>query len=256
MDTIDKVSEDSLKRIGWITAVAVLTLANATADTAYLLANQTASKGITRIEDTAREATEELFKKKEDPKLKEKPAELAKELAKTALRYKNKIQHVIWREKEAIKSVKKLAENPELNVLINKLCKDIANQGQQKIARFEEILNFIAKTSAISIPERLEETRAETEVKKLVPKRLFKGTLNFDILKKVLGKKKYEWYQEIYEKDPKFGTKTAEFINFIDGKRRAYDIVKAISAEYSETNLEHVLKFLRDLEKAKLVTFE
>ena len=256
MDTIDKVSEDSLKRIGWITAVAVLTLANATADTAYLLANQTASKGITRIEDTAREAAEELFKKKEDPKLKEKPAELAKELAKTALRYKNKIQHVIWREKEAIKSVKKLAENPELNVLINKLCKDIANQGQQKIARFEEILNFIAKTSAISIPERLEETRAETEVKKLVPKRLFKGTLNFDILKKVLGKKKYEWYQEIYEKDPKFGTKTAEFINFIDGKRRAYDIVKAISAEYSETNLEHVLKFLRDLEKAKLVTFE
>ena len=256
MDTIDKVSEDSLKRIGWITAVAVLTLANATADTAYLLANQTASKGITRIEDTAREAAEELFKKKEDPKLKEKPAELAKELAKTALRYKNKIQHVIWREKEAIKSVKKLAENPELNVLINKLCKDIANQGQQKIARFEEILNFIAKTSDISIPERLEETRAETEVKKLVPKRLFKGTLNFDILKKVLGKKKYEWYQEIYEKDPKFGTKTAEFINFIDGKRRAYDIVKAISAEYSETNLEHVLKFLRDLEKAKLVTFE
>jgi hypothetical protein len=255
MDTIDKVSEDSLKRIGWITTVAVLTLANATADTAYLLANQTALKGITRIEDTTREATEELFKKKEDPKL-EKPAELAKELAKTAIRYKNKIEHIIWREKEATKSVKKLAENPELNTLINKLCKDITNQGQQKIARLEEILNFIAKTSAISIPEKLEETQAETEIKKLVPKRLFKGTLSSDILKKALGEKEYEWYQEIYEKDPKFGIKTAEFINFIDGKRRAYDIVKAISGEYNETNLEQVLKFLRDLEKAKLVTFE
>jgi hypothetical protein len=256
MDTIDKVSEDSLKRIGWITTVAALTLANATAETAYFLANQTASKGITRIEDTAREATEELFKKKEDSKLKEKPAELAKELAKTALRYKNKIEHVIWREQEATKSVKKLGENLELNALINKLCEDITNQGQQKIARLEEILNFIAKTSAISIPDKLEETQAETEIKKLVPKRLFKGTLSFDILKKALGEKEYEWYQEIYEKDQQFGTKTAEFINFMDGKRSAYDIVKAISAEYNETNLEHVLKFLRDLAKAKLVTFE
>jgi len=256
MDTIDKVSEDSLKRIGWITTVAALTLANATADTAYFLANQTASKGITRIEDTAREATEELFKNKEDSKLKEKPAELAKELAKTALRYKNKIEHVIWREQEATKSVKKLGENPELNALINKLCEDITNQGQQKIARLEEILNFIAKTSAISIPDKLEETEAETEIKKIVPKRLFKGTLSFDILKKALGEKEYEWYQEIYEKDHQFGTKTAEFINFMDGKRSAHDIVKAISAEYNETNLEQVLKFLRDLEKAKLVTFE
>jgi len=256
MDTIDKVSEDSLKRIGWITTVAALTLANATADTAYFLANHTASKGISRIEDTAREAAEELFKKKEDPKLKEKPAELAKELAKTSLRYKNKIAHIIWREQEATKSVQKLGENPELNALINKLCEDIANQGQQKIARLEEVLNFIAKTLAITIPTKLEETEADAELKRLIPKRLFKGTLNFDLLKKVLGEKEYEWYQEIDEKERSFHNKAAEFVNFMDGKRNAYDILKAVSAEYSETNPEYALKFLRDLEKANLITFQ
>jgi hypothetical protein len=253
---MDKVSEDSLKRIGWITTVAALTLANATAETAYFLANQTASKGITRIEDTAREATEELFKKKEDLKLEEKPAELAKELAKTALRYKNKIEHTMWREQQATKSVEKLGENPELNVFIDKLCEDIANQGQQKIARLEGVLNFIAKTLAITIPTKLEETETETELKKLVPKRLFKGTLNFDALKKALGEKEYEWYQEIYEKDRSFDNKAAEFVNFIDGKRNAYDILKAVSAEYTPTNPEHVLKFLRDLEKTNLITFQ
>jgi hypothetical protein len=256
MDTIDKVSEDSLRRIGWIATVAALTLANATAETAFLLANQTASKGITRIEDAFREAAEELVKKKEDPKLKDKPAELAKELAKTGLRYKNKIEHVMWREQEATKSAKKLDESPELNALINKLCEDIASQGQQKITRLKEMFDFVSKTSAIAIPTRLEETEAEVELRRCLPKRLFKGTLSFDELKKALGEREYEWYQEILERDHQFHARAEEFINFMDGKRSAYDIVKAVAAEYSETDPEPMLKFLRDLEKAKLITFE
>jgi aminopeptidase YwaD len=256
MDTIDKVSEDSLKRVGWIATMAALTLANATAETAFQLANQTASKGIIRIEEAAQKGVEELFKKKEDLKLKDKPAELAKELAKTAFHYKNKIEHIMWREQQAIKSVERLGENPELSTLIDKLCEDIANRAQQKTARLEEVLSFIAKTLAITIPAKLEETEADAELKRLIPKRLFKGTLNFDMLKKVLGEKEYEWYQEIDEKDRSFHNKVAEFVNFMDGKRNAYDILKAVSAEYSETNPEYALKFLRDLEKANLITFQ
>jgi hypothetical protein len=256
MDTIDKVSEDSLRRIGWIATVATLTLANATAETAFFIANQTASKGITRIEDAAREAAEELLEKKEDPKLKDKPAELAKELARTALRHKDKIEHVMWREQEATKSVKKLSESPELNAFVSKLCEDIASQGQQKITRLEEVFDFVSKTSAITIPTKLEETEAEAELRRHLPKRLFKGTLSFDVLKKALGEKEYEWYREILERDPQFRAKAEEFINFMDGKRSAFDIVKAVSAEYGETDPELLLKFLRDLEKAKLLTFE
>jgi aminopeptidase YwaD len=251
MDTIDKVSEDSLKRIGWITTVAALTLANATAETAFFLANQTASKGVTRIEDTAREATEELVKKREDPKLKDKPAELAK----VALRYKNKIEYVVWREQEATRSVKRLGENQELNALIKKLCEDIENRGRQKIARLEEVVSFVAKTSAITITTQVEETEIETGLRKLVPRRLFKGTLSFDALKKALGEKEYEWYQETSEKDRQFTEEVAEFVNFMDGRRTAYEILKAVSAEYGEIDPEHILKFLRDTEKVKMVTF-
>ncbi|MEM2118297.1 MAG: DUF4910 domain-containing protein [Candidatus Bathyarchaeia archaeon] len=256
MDTIDKVSEDSLKRVGWITAVAALTLANATAETAYLLAQLTASKGITRLENAATEAVQALFKKKEDPKLKDKPEELAKELAKTAVYYKSKIAHITWREQEATKSAQKLAQTPKLAAFISRLCEEIANQGKQKTARIEETLNFIAETSALTIPTTIEETEQEKELKKLVPKRLFKGTLSFDILKKALGEKEYEWYEEIWEKDPQFGKKIGELINFMDGKRNAHQILTAVSAEYNETNPELALKFLRDLEKAKLLTFE
>jgi len=73
------------------------------------------------------------------------------------------------------------------------------------------------------------------------------------MLKKALGEKEYEWYREIDEKDREFYKKVAEFVNFMDGKRSAYDILRAVSAEYGETNPDHVLKFLRDFEKTKLV---
>jgi hypothetical protein len=256
MDTIDKVSEDTLKRVGWITTVATLTLANATAETAFQLANQTASRGIIRIEKVAEEAIEELFKKKEDPKLRDKPAELIKELAKTALYYKSKIEHVLWREQETTRSVKKFGENPELNASVDKLCEDIAGQAQQKTARLEEALNFIATTLSITISAEVEETEADAELKKLIPNRLFKGTLNFDVLKVALGENEFEWYLEIDEKDRDFSKKAEELVNFMDGKRTAYSILKAISAEYTPTNPEYMLKFLRDLEKANLVTFQ
>jgi hypothetical protein len=256
MDSIDKVSEDSLKRVGWVATVAVLTLANATVETAFQLANKTASKGVVKIENVFQEAVEELFNKREDLKLRENPAELAEELARTALHYKNKIEHAMWREQQATKSVKKLGENMELNNFIDKLCENIVNQAKQKIARLEEILSFIAKTLAITIPTEVEETKAERELKKLVPKRLFKGTLNLEILKMALGEKEYEWYIEIDEKDSEFGKKVEEFVNFMDEKRNAYEILKAVSAEYNQTNPEHLLKFLKDLEKINLLSFK
>ena len=189
MDTIDKVSEDSLKRIGWIATVATLTLVNATAEEAFFLVSQTATKGMTRISETNREAVEQFFKKREEPRLKDKPEELAKELVKAALYSKNKIAHVVWREQEAARSVKRLGETPELNAFLDKYCADIANFGQKETTRLKEALNFVAKTSGVTLPAKLEETEAEAELKKLIPKKLFKGTLDTEVIKKALGER-------------------------------------------------------------------
>ena len=89
----------------------------------------------------------------------------------------------------------------------------------------------------------------------LMPKRLFKGSLDSGLFQKELGEKEYEWYEEIGDKDPDFEKKSAEILNFMGGKRNAYEILRAVSAEYAETDPEHVLKFLKDLEKTKLITF-
>jgi len=256
MDTIDNVSADSLKRVGWIATVAALTLASATAETGFQFANQTATRGATRIAEASRKGVERLFAKKESQKLRDKPKELAKELEKTASYYKNRIKHIVWREQNAIESVKRLGQKPKLNDFIRERCKDVASLGQNEIARLEEALVFIAKTSNLTIPSKLEETKADKESRRLIPRKLFKGTLSADELKKRLSEKEYEWHLEIEEKDMEFAKKTAEVLNFMDGKRSVYEIVKAVSAEYSETNTEYVLKFLRDLKKAKLVIFK
>jgi Zn-dependent M28 family amino/carboxypeptidase len=250
MDTIDNVSEDMLKRVGWIAAVATLALANADVETAYWLANQTSARATTRIAEATQKGIDELFRKKENQKIADRP----NELAKTAYYYESKLEHIVWREPQAIQSVRRLGETSELNAHLDRLCNGIADLGQREMARLEEALSFVAKALNITIPQD-QETSADKELKKLVPKRLFRGTLSSDLVKKELGEEEYEWYLEIDEKDAEFGRKMTEILNFMDGKRNAYEIMKAVSAEYTPTNAEHALKFLRDLEKTKLITF-
>jgi hypothetical protein len=119
----------------------------------------------------------------------------------------------------------------------------------------EEALNFAAKASNLTLPVATEEDRRD-ELKNLVPKRLFKGTLSFDAIRKGLGEKEFEWYREIGEKDKEFDKKSYEILNFMDGKRSLYEILKEVSAEYSETESERALRFLRDLEKIGFVAFK
>ncbi len=243
-DTIDKVSEDSLKRVGYVTTTAALTLANADAETAYKLALETATRAHARIAEATRKATDELYARKDKPD----------ELAKTAQYNRDRLEHIVWREQQAIKSVISLGETPELDALIGRLCEGIQTTRKQQAGLLEETLNHIAKASGVVLPQ-IEETQADKEAKTLVPHRLFKGTLNSDHFKRLLGEEEYKWYTEINKQDPAFSKKMPEILNFADGQRNAHAITKAVSAEYTPTNTEHVLKFLRDLEKTKLVAF-
>ena len=257
MDTIDKVSEDSLQRVGWIAAVAALTLADAAMEDAFLFAYQTASQGMIRIKEAGRQAVEELFKKRQDPKLKQNSGELVEKLAKTVANWKDKLNHIVWREQEAVKSVKRIESGPELNAHLKAHCEEIRELGKKEMRKFEETLDFMARQSGLTLPTLPESCG---ELIKLVPMRMFKGTFEFGFdfgsLKKALDEKEYEWYEDIKDKDAQFSKKAPEILNFMDGHRNALEIMNAVSAEYSETDPEHVLKFLRDLEKLKLVSFK
>jgi len=257
MDTIDKVSADSLKRVGWIATVAALILANADAEEAVLLANQTCSRGLSRIEEAQRQAVQALYEKKNEPKMKTDREELTKALAKTASFFRNKIEHIVWREKKAVDSVKRLANSPELDTLTKKSMEDIDAAGKRALSTIEENLSFTAKTLGLSLPVEIIETEAEKQARTIVPKRLFKAPLAAETFKQLVGEDEYKWYEELDEKNIYFARKRAEILNFMDGKRTLNDIVKAVSAEYStETNTEHALRFIKDLDRAKLIALQ
>lgn len=253
-DTIDKVSVDTLKRVGWIATVAALTLADANAEEACLLAVQTASRATARIEEIGRAASEEFFKKKDDASLRNKN-QLAKELVAIADRRKNKIEHVVWREQEAIRSVTRLGEKPELQAILDRCSRDVVDAGRKVISRLEETLSFVAKLSGLTLSETETDVKSD-ELKSFVPHRLFRGSLSFESMRKGLDEKDFEWYLETDEKDAEFSKKAAEILNFMNGKRNLYEIVKAVSAEYSDTDPEYALRFVRDLEKLKLVSLQ
>ncbi len=256
MDTMDKVSSESLKRVGWITTTAALVLANADTDTVTYLLNQTCSRGQARIQTAQYEAIKALYDKKDSPETKTNPQEHAQGLTRTAYHQRNKVEHITQREKQALRSVKKLATNPDIDTLIEKFTKHIDETGNNAIARIHETVLLISKSSSITLPAQLQETEAEKQAKTIIPTRQLKCTLDMDTFKQLIGEEAYKWYEETGEKDTKFALKRFEILNFMNGKRTLYDIVKAVSAEYGETNMEQALRFVKDLEKTGFATLE
>jgi len=256
MDTIDKVSPETLKRVGWIATVAALTLANADTDEAVYILNQTCSRGQARIQKAQHQATQELHEKAHDPKTKTNPQQHAQTLTKTAQHHKNRLEHITQREKQALQSVRRIANTPELDALIQKFTKDTEETGSQAIARLHETVLFLSKSLGLTLPAQIEETDAEKQAKTIIPTRLIKCTLDMDTFKKLIGAEQYEWYEETSEKDPKQSLKHFETLNFMNGTRNLYEIVQAVSAEYGETNMEHAIRFIKDLEKTGFVTFQ
>jgi hypothetical protein len=84
-DTIDKVSASTLKRIGWIVAVAALTLANADVEEAYTLMTMTYANGITRLQAALKEAVQNLLRTKNNSKHKANPQKTRGHPSKSSL---------------------------------------------------------------------------------------------------------------------------------------------------------------------------
>ncbi|UCD95935.1 MAG: DUF4910 domain-containing protein [Candidatus Bathyarchaeota archaeon] len=253
MDSIDKVSEKSLKRVGWITTVAALMLASAIADDVTVILNLTRLGGLARLEDVSRKATLKLFNVKSENS---GPTLLSTALSGIVADFQNELQHVVWREQTALESARQLKDNSDIKRLVNTFKEDIEVRGELEKTRFQENFDQIMKTIKLPHREKSRESKVVKLTKKLVPKRLFKGPFNSDALKTALGEDEFQWHENITKEDKDFNKKIYEFFNFMDGKRSLYEITKAVSAEYSKTQLEHVLKYMNDLEKTHFISYE
>jgi hypothetical protein len=152
--------------------------------------------------------------------------------------------------------VRRLGTAKEGEDFVKALVDDLADEGQRELAGLERTIKIIEKGLQRRIPASPRETKAERESRKLVPKRRFKGTVAWSLLPESLDEVGAEAYRKIEKSDSEFMSKTAELVNYIDGKRTVCEITEALSAEYGPTDHAHVLRYLRDLEKMKLVSFQ
>jgi hypothetical protein len=241
MDTIDKVSEDSLRRVGWSTAMAAITLADADALTALRLASLTRARGAARLANAADEAAQDLLKRSKG------------NLGGAVDYHKDRIRHIAWREQGAVRSVRRLVDDDRLDASIAARCGDLADIGSRELAHLEDVLGHLESELGVRFQESGVVSPAEQEARRTIPRKLFKGTLCSDVLKESLSEDGYRWHAGMENDDVTFSVKMVEVLNFADGRRTVSEITKAVSSEYSMTDVAVVLRYLKDLESIGLV---
>ena len=249
LDTLDKVSEESLRRVGWTAAVSALTLADADQDTVHRLAVQTASEGMKRVSDAVQTASSELLGAKRASKGKG----VRTELARLVLFHRMRVSKVTGRETNAVRSLRRLDRDIGSDEFVEQQATAVSEHGSRELSRLNTIVGSVVSQDAISSLMRKGFSKAEMNAKKVVPKRLFKGSLDPGHLSKTIGEKRCEWYQGAGDRDASFSKKMYDIVNLMDGERDLCEITEVVSAEYGPTNMDDVLRFVADLKRARLV---
>ena len=249
MDTIDKVSEDSLQRVGWAVAVSALTLADADELAICELAGLTASEGMNRISRSVGDASRELYDVRRGSK-----GVAKSDIRKLARYHRSRLAHVIAREVAAVRSVERIDRTAGPDGFLGRQISAVKEHGARELSRLELLIEAANDGQKVATG-RAAETKAERGSRAVVPKRKFKGTLDSEMLMEALGEKRYAWHKEAEGKDNAFSKKMYEALNLADGKRTLHEIVEFISAEYGPTDHRDVLRFMKDLKDARLVSY-
>ncbi len=253
MDTIDKVSESSMRRISWIAAVGALDLSNAEINDILRMVCLASAKGAQRLKEAGVESSRELFEAAE--KLSGKKSELAEELLRVTSFGRTRLTHVASREHAAIESAERLGKTKATSSLVKRCQREIEAIASQEGSKLEEVLTVLTTNEGISLPKAQPETKLNRELRRITPRKTFKGTLCIDLVKEKLGRKEYAKFRSIGEKDSEFDSKAVETLNFMDGERSGLDILNAVSSEYGRTDPKMLLRFIVELEKIGLVKF-
>ncbi len=249
MDTIDKVSEDSLQRVGWTVAVSALTLADADRHTVHELATATASEGMSRVSEAVGKASRALYDAKRGAK-----GASASELLEVGRQHHFRVKHIIRREIAAVRSVRRLDGVAGSDRYVESQAEAVREHGDMELLRLGEALKALSGGGKAG-GKRPRESKAAKDSRQMVPRRRFKGALDMESLSDVLGDETSAWYKKADERDGAFSKKMYEVVNLMDGRRTLHEIVEFVSAEFGPTEHRDVLRFMKDLRDAKLVSY-
>ena len=237
MDTLEKVSEDSLTRVGLAVTSSALLMADAETETVHRLSSVTASEGMKRISDAVGLAAKDMS----DPKRRRMSGTHAKSFS-----HESRLKHIVDREVKAVRSLSRLDGTGITDDFVERQAVAVKAHGEREEARLKA---FVADSAERDL------SKPSTEIGGIIPKRLFKGTLDPDMMKEKLGREGYAWYRDMDEKDPTFSGKMFEIVNLMDGRRSLQEIADFVSGEYDHAEYGVVVRFADDLERLHLISY-
>jgi len=238
-DDVDKVDQTELKRVVFLSTLAVYFMAQAGSFEGMKLATEVLSR------ETFRASEEVNFWLS---KLDE--ARSASELYNVYRQALLVSKYSFHRVREALSSVGVFSKDEELTGLIERL-KRRANAEELFYRRLIE-QRYSSRCSLFGVaPRKITLSPEEERARRIVPRRNsgFIGPLYHGYLSDKLG-------EEVERKLPLRGSRAYEAINFVDGRRSLLAIRDALSAEYGPVSLSSVERFFRVLERAGLIRIE
>jgi len=246
-DTPDKCDPTELRRITTAAAMAALVISNAQDEKAVDIAAYVAEKGLDRLHQRTRVSMGLL---RDLSKTDEFPGK-APILYRRILRYAEIVGEV---EKDAVASCKELCARSTTGKMIDDLAGIIIKDVEAEKARLEQYYRFVCDEMGTKATiSKL--SNMEKRAQKMIPKRLFRGPLPSQFFQTALDEDA-QWYRDNASKSGgNMGNKMYEIANFTNGKRSLLWIRDAVSAEFGETDVEFVIKYVEDLKKLKLMTW-
>ncbi|MFX0205508.1 MAG: DUF4910 domain-containing protein [Candidatus Hodarchaeota archaeon] len=243
-DTVDKTDPMEFEKIGWVVTMAALKIANADSEEALTIAKITTIKGLSRILSEAEKVIwilDELNNEKEKM-----------EAIKITRDEIEKLNFILWREIEAVKSTSRLNGEDDVgsettSLLIKDLKNEVEKIKNKMINHLEKVLGFEAVKQ---VEKKKELSEEEKKASSIIPIRRFDGPLLSprQAIRDHLGLKSTEWIVNFN----KLILRAA--VLWTDNKKTILDISRLIEFEYGiEPNMKLLLKFYQQLEEAELV---
>ena len=229
LDRADKADATQLKRVGFITAAAGFTIANAKPEDVLNIGTMMLGKSQERIGEDVKKYSERLLKSD-----KEKLYDNYKES-------RIGIEEAYKRENMSLGSLKTFAKDDKnANDLIASFQKSLAKGLDGHLDAVDELYKILCKKYNIKA-EKIKLTDAEKQAAKMIPMLTLD---DMNIMQMFMGQGKIR------------GNAGTELLNFCDGKRSILDLRNAVSAEFDPLKIETVIEHFQMLEKSKMVSIK
>lgn len=243
-DTLDKVDPRMLAVLGGLATTYAYFVANAGPREADWLGHEMLARFKSRLARSVQDTVTDALTTKS-----------GEELARAAARLAKKAEFIVDREREAMRSLLRLA--PEEEWLIHELYQAVNHAMQQEMERANRVLQRHARQLGlpeIPAPPQKEADEWEKQAATMIPTRLFRGPVSPDAyMYKLAPQEKEEAYAWMKEHRRQYYGMSTVANYWANGNRTVAEIADLVELETGQRNVQLLVKHFHLLAKLELM---